>query len=180
MILGQRFNLYFLAALGGLCVVCFCACKTPEKKSLSVVRLHLEVNRDKTERSKPVPIYRATPVMVNLETAPFITEGLIKDAKVLDDLGGFSLQLEFERRGAWLLEQYTTANIGKRIGVYSEFQDPPGSKTNTIRWLAAPVITRAVTNGTITFTPDATREESTSFVIGLNNMAKKVDDNFKW
>jgi hypothetical protein len=173
----HRFNLYFVALLS---VVVVTACKSPEKKLVSALRLHLEVNREKTGRSNPVPIYRGQPVLVNLQVEPFLTEGLVREAKVVDDLGGFSLHIAFERRGTWLLEQYTTANIGKRIGVYAEFNNPPGAKTNTLRWLAAPMITRPTTNGVFVFTPDASRDECAALVVGLNNLAKKLEDDLKW
>ena len=148
---------------------------------MSALRLHLEVNRDATSRSAPVPIYRTSPMMVNVETAPFINEGLVKSARVIDTVGGFSIRLEFLQRGAWLLEQYTGSNRGKRIAIYGEFFDPPGSKTNVVRWLAAPVITQRISDGVLTFTPDASRDESLLLVLGLNNLAKKAnDDPLKW
>jgi hypothetical protein len=156
-------------------------CKSnPEKTTMSVVRLHLEVNRDSTEKSSPVPIYRDKPVMVNVEKSPFITEGLVKEARVIDTVGGFAIRLQFERRGSWLLEQYTGSNRGKRIAVYGEFFDPPGSKSNVTRWLAAPIIAQRISDGVLTFTPDASREECNLLVLGLNNLAKKNDDELKW
>ena len=36
------------------------------KRELSALRLHIEVNADGTPDSKPVPIYRAQPVFVNV------------------------------------------------------------------------------------------------------------------
>lgn len=177
MVRERRFNLYLTTALALFLVA---GCKSPEKKQLSVVRLHLEVNRDTTGRSKPVPLYRGNPVMVNLEVEPFVNEGNIKEARVIDEVGGFAMRLEFERRGAWLLEQYTTANIGKRIGVYAEWQDPTNTKTNMIRWLAAPKITQPIKDGIFKFTPDATRDECANLAVGLNNLAKKLDDDLKW
>ena len=172
------FNIY----LGMALILGFCAgCRsTPEKKALSVIRLHLEINRDGTQRSFAVPIYREKPVQVNVEKSPFIAEGLVKEARVIDTVGGFAIRVQFERRGTWLLEQYTGSNQGKRIAVYGEFFDPPGSKTNVTRWLAAPVITRRIGDGVLIFTPDATRDESILLVQGLNNIAKKNDDELKW
>ena len=172
------FNTYLGVALLAVAAV---SCKSsPEKKAVSVVRLHLEVNRDSTGRSWPVPIYRDKPFMVNIEKEPFIKEGNIKEARVVDTVGGFAIRLQMERRGSWLLEQYTGSNRGKRIAVYAEFFDPPGSKTNVMRWIAAPVTTRRITDGIFTFTPDATREEAAVFVLGLNNIAKKNQDDLKW
>ena len=48
------------------------------------------------------------------------------------------------------------------------------------RWLAAPVIPSRIGNGVLTFTPDASREEADQIVLGLNNVAKKVQDKSSW
>lgn len=118
--------------------------------------------------------------MVNVEKNPFITESFVKEARVVDTVGGFAVKLTFERRGAWILEQYTASNQGKRIAVYAEFFDPPGSKTNITRWLAAPITAKRITDGVFTFTPDATRDEADAFVLGLSKLAKKTEDEIKW
>jgi len=47
------------------------------------------------------------------------------------------------------------------------------------RWLAAPLINRRMADGMITFTPDASREETEKFVEGLNNSAKKLNSRLK-
>jgi hypothetical protein len=172
------FNTYLAVALLAA-TVAGCA-SSPEKKAVSLIRLHLEVNRDSTGRSFSVPIYRDKPFMVNVEKNPFITEGHVKEARVVETVGGFAVKLQFERRGTWLLEQYSGSNRGKRFGVYCEFFNPPGSKTNITRWLAAPVITRKISDGVFVFTPDASREEAVLLVQGLNNLAKKNDDDLKW
>ena len=77
-----------------------------------------------------------------------------------------SIFVQFDRRGTWLLEQYTTANRGRRIAIMSQF--------GQVRWLAAPKISKPITDGTLVFTPDATREEADRIVRGLTNVAKKM------
>ena len=59
--------------------------------------------------------------------------------------------------------------------------DPPNAErsTFTTRWLAAPMITRPIENGVIAFTPDCTREEADIFVLGLNNVAIKLENQAK-
>ena len=81
-----------------------------------------------------------------------------------------------ERRGKWLLEQKTTTNPGKHIAIFAEW----GKKLKESRWLAAPVIPRRISNGVLTFTPDATREEMEQLVLGLNNLAAKMSEQDKW
>ena len=134
----------------------------PEETAL---RLHLEVTPDGTAHNAPVAIFRASPIFVNVEKDPFLNEALIQKAEVVDDLGGFSIRVHFDQKGAWLLENVTTANKGRRIAIFSQF--------SATRWLAAPVLMRRITDGILQFTPDATREEADRLVRGLNNVAKK-------
>jgi preprotein translocase subunit SecD len=173
----NRFNIYLVVTLAAVAV---CGCRTSgdinPKKLLSTLRLHLEVSRDGTKANEPVPVYRAQPVMINVEKAPFLTEANVAEAKVIDGVGGFALSIRFDRPGSALFEEYTTANHGRRIVVFSQF----GDKIKDYRWLAAPVITRRITDGVFTFTPDATREEAEEIAFGLNNVAKKVQRWTDW
>jgi preprotein translocase subunit SecD len=157
-----RFNSYLLLALVALCAV---GCKSMKKKDATTFRLHQEVNPD-GDRSSAVPVYRASPMYVNVENGPFITEGHIAKASVIEALGSFQIMVQFDRRGTWLLEQYTTAHRGRRIGIFSQFGDA--------RWLAAPVMNKRIADGVLVFTPDASREEADRIVLGLNNVAKEA------
>jgi hypothetical protein len=160
------FNIYFCLALLGISM----GCKTTEVKKQgkegSTIRLHLEVNADGTKRNSSVPVYRENPLLVNVNQAPFLTEGDIQAAAVADTIGGFVIRLEFNRHGALVLESITTSYKGKRIAIQSQFEES--------RWLAAPLITRSIIDGILIFTPDATREESERIVRGLNNLAAEV------
>jgi len=173
-IIWQGFNTYLLlaAVVGSLC-----ACGTTSKrKNFSALRIHLETNRDGTDRSKAVPILRDKSQMINVESAPFLAEGNVAEAKLVDEVGGFAVEIKFERRGVWLLESYTTANRGRRLAIYAEFADPadPERKKIVSRWLAAPLVQKRISDGVLTFTPDASREEMTEWVRGLNLLAKKL------
>jgi len=168
---GNRFNIYLLAMLiaagaGG----CQSSGERNSKKLVSTLRLHLEVNRDGTKANETVPVYRETPIMVNVEMQPFLSEADVAHAEVIDVVGGFALRLQFNQTGTSTFEQYTVENHGKRIAIFTQF----GEKIEEQRWLAAPLITRRVSDGVLTFTPDATREESEEIAVGLNNVAKKL------
>ena len=182
----RRFNIYFcvVMALGLLC-----GCHTTpekekekeEKKELAALRLHVETNPDASKRSGTAVIRGIT---FNIEAAPFLTEANIKEAKLIDVVGGFEISIQFDRQGSWLLEQYTAAGRGKHLAVYSEWS-VPGEKQdkqekqrlNKGRWLASPYIRTHITDGLLTFTPDATREEAEMIVKGLNNQVKKLHQN---
>lgn len=157
-----RFNSYLVIALLSICGA---GCQSMKKKEASTFRAHLEVAQDGTDKNAPVPVFRQSPMYVNVENAPFLTEAHIAKASVVDALGSFQIMIQFDRRGTWLLEQYTTAHRGRRVALFSHF--------GQARWLAAPVMNKRIADGLLVFTPDATREESERIVLGLNNVAKE-------
>ena len=149
------------------------ACKSTEEKErakrAASVRLHLETNPDGTPYNGPVPVYRSNPVIVNVQQNFLLDEGFLKRADIVDvdEHGGWAIRLVFDDRGARRLEHITTANKGRRMAVFAKWDES--------RWLAAPVITRNITDGVFVFTPDASREEAELIVQGVNNMIKKLN-----
>jgi len=169
MLTGQkRFNIYLGLLLASV-IAGGCQSAAKRSREISTLRLHLEVNPDGTDRNKPVPVYRASPVMINVENTPFLHEANISMAQVVEATGGFAIQVQFNSYGGKLLEQYSTAWKGKRIAIFSQFGDTAAQS----RWLAAPLITRKITDGLLVFTPDATREEAERIVSGLNVVAQQ-------
>ncbi len=170
-----RFKTYLHIAMA---LALLCGCQSPEtkrKKALSTLRVHLAVNRETTERTEQVPIWREHPFMVNVQKSPFLTEANVTQAKVVEVVGGFALRLQFDHEGTLLLEQYSRGNPGAHFAIFSQFAGPPDEKLNKGRWLAAPGINRHIANGVLVFTPDATREETDQIASGLNNLAKKLE-----
>jgi|APCry1669188910_1035180.scaffolds.fasta_scaffold129955_1 preprotein translocase subunit SecD len=167
----ERFNIYLLAALAAAAA---CGCQstgeTNPKKMLSTLRLHLEATRDGPKASERVPIYRDKPVWLYVEKSPFLTEGVVAEASVIEVMGGFALSIRFDRSGAGVLEQFSVVNRGRKIAIFSQF----GDKMKDYRWLAAPVISHRISDGVLVFTPDATREEAEEIARGLNNVARKI------
>ncbi|HXJ58576.1 MAG TPA: hypothetical protein VNU68_18120 [Verrucomicrobiae bacterium] len=170
-----RFNTYLAF---GLCAVltlaggCLFSSKKKEKEKeiskqdLSSLRLYLEVNADGSDRNGAIAVGRQAPFTVNVEKKSFLTEFNIEKASVVDSYGGFSISIRYDKEGSWILEQYTTANKGKRIAIAAEF--------GSVRWLAAPVIQQRIGDGLLVFTPDATRQESERIVKGLNHVAELI------
>ena len=174
LIRSNGFNLYLVIALMlGLGAGCKTA-DNKDKKLLSTIRLHLEARPDPMGRTQTAEVYRLNPINFTIEKAPFLSEAQVKEAKVVDVTGGFAIQIQFDRQGTWLLEQYTSANRTKHILIASQFVEPGEEKINQGRWLAAPKINNHITDGLFIFTPDATREESERIALGLNNVAKKL------
>jgi hypothetical protein len=158
-----RFNAYLVITLLALSGA---GCQALKKKEASTLRVHLEVNPDGTDKNGPVPVYRQNPVYVNVENSAFLTEANIAKASVVEAMGSFQIMIQYDRRGMWLLEQYSTANRGRRMAIFSTF--------GQARWLAAPVLQKRITDGLLVFTPDATREESERIVRGLSNVARTM------
>jgi preprotein translocase subunit SecD len=178
MIIGRtRFNLYLICCLA-LAVVVGCKSTPEEKKEkqISTLKLHLEVLADNSVFSRTVSVFREKPLVVTVDRSPFLTESEVTGASVVEDKNGWALEIKFTQRGTWLLEQYTTANPGKHIVIFSTF----GGENDQARWLGAPTIQKRISNGVLRFTPDASREEADEIVLGLNNLAKQVAKKSKW
>jgi len=179
----HRFNIYLATVVA---VALFCGCQTSEKskekKPLSTLRLHQEMHAGPMGRTEEAMVFREQPVKIIVNKDPFLTEGNVKLAKVVDTPGGFALSIQFDRQGSWLLEEYTAAMKGKHIAVYSQFMPDHDPTLNPGRWLAAPLIQNHITDGVFIFTPDASREEAERIAVGLNDVASKLQtgQEVKW
>jgi hypothetical protein len=179
MIIGRnRFNIYLLPLLAAALL---CGCRThknaeeDKKKELATFRVHLEASSDDAFGGAKAEIFRASPVELTVEKDPFITEAHVGSAQVVNVLGGFDLRIQLNNEGTWLLQSYSASNPGKHYAIFSQF----GEKANTGRWLAAPMFGRVMSDGVLQFTPDASHEEAEEIALGLNNMAKKFENNRK-
>jgi len=173
----NRFNVILVLVLAiGALAGCHTAEATKKKEPLSTFEVFLETRRDPNQ-SQTVKVGRERPIAFSVEKAPFVSEKFVKEAKVISEVGGFALQVQLDRQGSWLLEQYTTANHGKHLVIFSQFSTPPYEKLNEGRWLAAPKISLNITNGLLSFTADVSREEADQIVVGLNHVAKHIQDD---
>ncbi len=166
------FNTYLFLLLASVAVF-QSGCKTAEQKKAdkeaSTLHFHLEANPDGTPYNHTVPVYRENPIQINASRDPFLDEGDMDRASVVDvdKMGGFGIRIEFSSHGRMVLESVTVANRGQRIVIFSDFGQP--------RWLAAPLITKRISDGIYVFTPDATREEAERIVRGVNNVIKSIE-----
>jgi SecDF, P1 head subdomain len=164
--LGLRFNTILLGGALG-CGLLASGCQSHRKgREATTLAVHLETNPDGSDRVQQITVGRSSPFRLDVESKPFLTEAFVVEAALKEGVGGFEIFLRFDRQGSWLLEQYTTGNIGKHLAVFSQFGDA--------RWLASPLITKRIGDGTITFTPDASRAEAERIVRGLQDVAKEV------
>ena len=165
----NAFNLYLLAA------VFLIGCKLPQekidaaearrqKKQMSTLRLHLETPNSLDTQA--VSVLRASPILVKVDSDSFLDERDVVSAKVADFMGGFVIQVKFNDHGKLVLDTTSTSNRGRRVAIMSDFGQQ--------RWLAAPILSHRISDGVLSFTPDATREEAQRIVRGLNNTAALI------
>jgi len=158
----QRFNLYLVLAAA---LALFCGCQTHKKdQPFGALRVHLQTAPDSAGTSQTITLLRSEPVMVNIAREPFLTEANIAGAKIVDTPGGFAVEIKFDENGTWVLEQYSGSNLGSHFAIFGQWSE----KIVDGRWLAAPLITKRITDGLLAFTPDASRAEMDQMVKGLN------------
>lgn len=167
-----RFNTYLVALVFVLFLAgCASSEERERRKEASSLQLYIESEFDTGDKTGVVPIYRASPVMVRVEKVPVLDEGYLVDASVVDVIGGFAIMLKYDFHGRLVLENLSNSRRGSRLAIYTTFTES--------RWLAAPRLSQRITDGTLVFTPDATREEAERIVRGLNNVAIKLGNKPK-
>ncbi|HTD65503.1 MAG TPA: hypothetical protein VK846_03095 [Candidatus Limnocylindria bacterium] len=150
-------------------------CATSEerkrKKEFSTLRIHVESDQQ-SDHSSAISIIRSAPILLNIDREPVLMENNVLAALVVEQPGGFGVEIKFDRQGTWILERTTVVSRGKRLAIFSDF--------GQARWLAAPLITSRNQSGTLRFTSDCTREEAERFVRGLNNTVHKAERRENW
>lgn len=163
----RQFNIYLMLAVAvGLLSGCSSLATKP-KGPTAALRIHIEASPNSLGTSQTVSVLRADPVLVTIAKSPILTEANIISAKLIDTPGGFAIEVRFDETGSWILEQYTAANTGLHLVIFGQW----GEKLTKGRWLAAPVITRRISNGVFAFTADMSHAEAEQLVTGLNNVA---------
>jgi hypothetical protein len=171
----RRFNIYFMLAAA---LALLCGCKTDQqreqekaKEVVGALRVHIEAGSSDAGSTQIISLLRSDPVLVTIVNEPILTEANLIAAKVIDTQGGFAIEVKFDEISASLLEQYSASNPGKHLVIFGQW----GDKLSNGRWLAAPLITHRISNGTLAFTPDCSRDEADQLVLGLNNVAAKIN-----
>ncbi len=141
--------------------------KKPKKpKPLNKIRIHVEAKRELPERSLPAIVGRTSALVFNCEKIPILNESHVENALIVDQPGGFQVRIRFNSMGSKLLESYTAAAAGRHLCIIADI-DGEG------RWLAAPLVRQRLGDGTLSFSPDASREEMDRLVNGLNELVRK-------
>lgn len=167
-------KIYFECFLLFLFCSLLAGCKTEgnPKKELTTIRVYLETTEATGARSRAVSILRDQPMMVQINPNSFLDERYLEQASLVDWKDSFYIKIKFDWHGSLMLDNVTSSNPGKRLAVEANFGQH--------RWLAAPVVNHRISDGTLTFTPDATHEEAERIVRGVNNLARKLKDHKKF
>lgn len=168
----RRFNFYLLAppvlllALLALAAGPGCAARDEHgnKRKPAQLRLHLESRRDVPERLTTVTLGRVAPFTYTVEKLPLFKDDQIVGAGLIEADGLYSIRIKLDHQGETMLNQVTSSHNGMRLAIWAEFGE--------IRWIGSVQITRRITNGELTFTPDTTREEAEKIVDGVNYLAE--------
>jgi preprotein translocase subunit SecD len=172
----RRFNIYLL----GLMLTAVAGCKTPEESRIentkAVLRFYVEATPDGLDRYQKVDI---AGVQFNATKSHVLDESSLSRVAVVSTRDrGYALQVDFDDHGKLVLDAITSEARGKHLIIFTQFGV---KKTVQDRWLAAPLITRRISNGQIVFSPNATREEADEIALGLNNViAKRVNKPWWW
>lgn len=159
------FNTLFAAILlAGLAACSTGSSKQP--KPLKHIRIHVESRHDIPERALQAEVGRVDPLKFTVEKLPILTEIHVERAALLDQHGGFQLQLKFDTLGSRILESYTSAAAGRHLLVLTDID-------GVSHWIAAPVIRGRIGDGTLAFSPIASREDMERLVRGLNKEVEK-------
>lgn len=156
-----------LASVGG----CATSQEHQFRRQLSNIRVHVQSD-SQADKSSAIAVIRSNPVRFNIDREPILDEHNVAAASVVEQLGGFVIDVQFNRQGSWILERTTVIHKGKRLAIHSHF--------GVDRWLAAPVIPGKNSTGHLVFTPDCTREEAERMVRGLNNAVRKLQGKENW
>ena len=141
-------------------------------KETTAIRLYLEADVSNAGSSRTVSILRDHPTPMRIQDSSFLDERYVENAALVDWKESFFIQIKFDWHGTLMLDNVTGGSPGKHVAIESSFGQQ--------RWLAAPAINRRISDGTLTFTPDATREETERIVRGLNNLAAKLKKHKKF
>ena len=177
-----RFNPFFYAL--GVVALFVAGCETTpkdkkesaDKDAVATIRLHVEVG-DRASSARTISLVRSSPVEIKVESESVIDERDVKSARIIEANGSFLIGVEFNMHGRLVLEMTSVAHLNRRLAIQSTWST--GKETPASRWLAAPQMTQALRDGSIAFTPDASREEARQIVLGLNHIAVKLKNQPK-
>ena len=169
-----RFNIIFCLSLLALALSGCQSAKKRADKQVATLRIYMETS-PAMGRGETVSICRSSPMLVYVDRTPFLYETHVASAGIVTNMGGYSLYIELNRAGSWLLESTTSANPQKRLAIRTQF----GKDPVVDRWLGAPLPSKPIRNGILTFTPDTNWEETDQIVRGLKAAVKEANSNLQ-
>ncbi len=139
--------------------------KEKKKKPLKYFRVHVESRRDLPERTVLAKLHSDETVQVPVEKLPALNESHLKRAALIEEPGGYLVQFQFDSVGTKLLEAHSAAANGRHFAVAVDID-------GETRWIAILLIRRRLSEGVLSFSPAASREDMDRLVRDLN---KEID-----
>jgi hypothetical protein len=169
------FNIYLVGLIAAL-TLSWVGCVSPETRRRDKVHyteLWLYEGMPETfiDTNKTLAVMVAgIPLLV--KKTPFLTEEDLEEAEVIDSAGGgYAMRLRFNDHGRYQLDAFTGSHRGRHLIIFARYGLRKKKDEVPLKeaWLAAPLITRQVNDGILTFTPNARKEELYSILDGLRN-----------
>jgi preprotein translocase subunit SecD len=171
----SRFNLFFALTVL-LSSLCGCSLFGHKDEVDGAMRIHIAVAPDNVTTmggAETIKVLRVDPVEVTIDKQPILTEANLVAARLISTPDAPAIEMRFDENGSWILQQYSASNPGGHFVIFGQW----GKGLKNSRWLGAPLISKRIDNGLLSFTPDMTRDEANQLVQGLNNAAKKFQSS---
>ena len=177
----RRFNLFLAlavaAALAAGCSSTLSDLGLGKSEPLGTLRVHIELSPSSvalsSETAENVSVLRADPVKVTIDKDAVLTENNLVAARMIATPDAPAIEIRFDQNGTWILEQYSAANPGRHFVIYAQW----GKDMKDGRWIAAPLITKRISDGILSFTPDMSTNETDQLITGLNNVIKQFQSS---
>src|SRR3954471_4981553 len=98
------FNGFLVMAALALVAGCGTTEERQHKKEVSTLRVHVESDQQ-SDHSSGISVMRSAPMMLNIDREPILEENHVEAAVVVEQLGGFAIEIKFNRQGSWILER---------------------------------------------------------------------------
>lgn len=158
-------------------LMCLNGCSTAtSSKNSAFVAMFVETKTENPELARRIEWFQSDPRQAWLEANPiFQPLQHMEHAEVVKSPDGIhAIQMKFNTRGKRLLEDVTTARVGRRFFLMAWYRHKPDDKEMKPRCIGVKYIEKPNSTGQFVFLPDTSEEEAKRLTDGFNSVAKKI------
>jgi len=158
-------------------LMCLNGCSTTKSiKDSAYIAMFVETKTEDPELARRIEWFQSNPRSVWLEASPvFQPLQHMESAKLVKSPDGIhAIQMNFNTRGKRLLEDVTTARVGRRFFLMAWYRQKPDDKEMKPRCIGVKHIEKPYSTGQFIFLPDASEEEAKRLTDGFNSAAKII------